>query len=117
MSLKIIFCLKGFNVIYGEDFSGQRSLLILIRSDLQYIIEEPQALLRETLSIKLFAYSSSIRINLAYISPGSFDPDRVNAYFREIFREPEPNILIGDFNLPSIDWKTYTSNSKIHKIF
>ena len=121
-----IFCPKGYYVFRKDRKSIGGGVALLIRND----ICAASVPLRSALDIDMELTCADITINgLTYRTVVYYRPPHYSnedfAYFRsslqclqELSESMSPTILLGDFNLPDMDWSYYTApNNDFYNLF
>ena len=103
-----LLSIKGFGLVLPLPNQGAppRGVAFLVREGLPFKILKTKDF-QESLVLKIFlSHFGSVTIGLVYRSPSAPVSSQLTAFAEEFFSGPGPKVLMGDFNLPGVDWKS-----------
>jgi len=102
---------KGYN-IYRKDRDSRGGGVLLALRDHITCSQLPSPPDIEIITV-LISTSNPFIISVVYIPPNSSDAyhEMLHNYLTSLVIEPSPIILLGDFNLPDVEWATYSGSS------
>lgn len=116
------YFIEGYNTFTsGINEDKKRGILILVNNDLDASPLNIDSNFSEMLWIKLkLNHSDVLSLGCVYRSPNSTqeNSEKLNQLMRDVGKIKSTHILVlGDFNLPKINWTTYDSNDRFSSEF
>ena len=105
---KKLLIIEGFETVWPENLNIlNRGIVFLVKKGIFFEIEKFSCF-NESLALRFNFSGKLYRIGLIYRSPSNPDFDGLTAFTREFFSLGGPSMLVGDFNMPKVDWRSLT---------
>ena len=101
-----LLSIRGFELVMPDQVGNARGVALLLRSGVPYKIVKLEGF-QDSIVVKLsLPHQGLVTVGLLYRPPRS-ELYPLTAFTKEFFVGSGPKILVGDFNLPGVDWDLF----------